>query len=170
MVIMLIFWRNRQKSAQSIYDLSMKISELDNNLKSEDMIKSQVKDIVRRELDTAKSAARITSSSTDKEIPEVLKTIASVNGNAILLNHWHTFYSEVDLCYNGFYSKLVKSYPNMEEREIQLCCMTIAGMETSEIAAIWHLHSASVYKLRTSLRKRLGLTSDADIIKALQEL
>ena len=47
------------------------------------------------------------------------------------------FYKHIDLSFDNFYSMLKENYSCLNEKEMQLCCMMIAGFKTEEIAAIW---------------------------------
>ena len=45
--------------------------------------------------------------------------------------------THIDLSFDNFYSMLKENYSCLNEKEMQLCCMMIAGFKTEEIAAIW---------------------------------
>lgn len=46
------------------------------------------------------------------------------------------FYKHIDLSFDNFYPMLKENYSCLNEKEMQLCCMMIAGFKTEEIAAI----------------------------------
>ena len=49
--------------------------------------------------------------------------------------NWEDFYMLINLLYDGFAEKLQLTYANiLNEKEIQLCCLLKANMETTEIA------------------------------------
>lgn len=74
------------------------------------------------------------------------------------------FYKDIDLSFGGFYSKLTKEYPILNEKELQLCCMLISGFKTDEIAAIWMNSVFSVHKYKINVRNKINAPEGSDII------
>ena len=58
-----------------------------------------------------------------------------------------------------------EKHSSLNEKEIQLCCMMIAGFKTEEIAAIWMQSIFSVHKYKTNIRKKIKAPDGANIIK-----
>ena len=71
---------------------------------------------------------------------KLLKEIEKFNFikyNDLLTIQWNGFCKHIDLSFDNFYSMLKENYSCLNEKEMQLCCMMIAGFKTEEIAAIW---------------------------------
>ena len=71
---------------------------------------------------------------------KLLKEIEKFNFikyNDLLTIQWNCFYKPIDLSFDNIYSMLKENYSCLNEKEMQLCCMMIAGFKTEEIAAIW---------------------------------
>jgi DNA-binding NarL/FixJ family response regulator len=81
--------------------------------------------------------------------------------------HWKSFYEHINITFDNFYTKLTTEFPQLNEKETQLCCMLIAGFKTDEIAAIWLQSVFSVHKTKTSVRKKLGTEQGEDIAEFL---
>lgn len=57
--------------------------------------------------------------------------------NSLLTTQWNNFYKHIDLSFDNFYTLLKDNFSDLNEKELQLCCMMVAGFKTEEIAAIW---------------------------------
>lgn len=57
--------------------------------------------------------------------------------NSLLTTQWDNFYKHIDLSFDNFYTLLKDNFSDLNEKELQLCCMMVAGFKTEEIAAIW---------------------------------
>ena len=71
---------------------------------------------------------------------KLLKEIEKFNFikyNDLLTIQWNSFFFYLYLSFDNFYSMLKENYSCLNEKEMQLCCMMIAGFKTEEIAAIW---------------------------------
>ena len=57
---------------------------------------------------------------------------------------------------DSFYTLLKDNFSDLNEKELQLCCMMVAGFKTEEIAAIWmqSIFSVQNYKLSLEWRSR----------------
>lgn len=87
--------------------------------------------------------------------------------NSLLTTQWDNFYKHIDLLFGNFYTLLKDNFHNLNEKEIQLCCMIIAGFKTEEIAAIWMQSVYSVHKYKTSIRKKTNAPEGCNIIDFL---
>lgn len=70
---------------------------------------------------------------------KLLKEIEKFNFikyNDLLTIQLNSFYKHIDLSFDNFYPMLKENYSCLNEKEMQLCCMMIAGFKTEEIAAI----------------------------------
>ena len=76
----------------------------------------------------------------------------------------------IDLLYDGFAEKLQLPYANiLNEKEIQLCCLLKANMETTEIACIMGQSINTVRTRKTQIRKNIKAPDAADIVAFIEE-
>ena len=87
--------------------------------------------------------------------------------NSLLTTQWDNFYKHIDLSFDNFYTLLKDNFSDLNEKELQLCCMMVAGFKTEEIAAIWMQSIFSVHKYKTNIRKKLKTPEGAKIIAFL---
>ena len=80
---------------------------------------------------------------------------------------WSELYFTMNFLYNDFQVKLADKFTELNEKEIQLCCLLRAGFKSDEIAFVIRLTIYSVHKRKTSIRKKLKLDEREDILEFL---
>ena len=107
----------------------------------------------------------------EKEQPFIEKFNSLFYGEQYTLEiDWNELYLLIDLLYNDFAGKLRNHYSKiLLEKEIQLCCLLKANMDTTEIACVMKQSINTVRTRKTSIRKKLKAPDGADIIIVLEE-
>ena len=164
---LIVYIRIRKKQVYKILSLQRQIDSLE-NLRN---IKDEVKAFIMRDFEIAKKIAilRNTQQVQSAKFIKDLEKHNIIEGNDLLTMNWEQFYKDIDLSFDGFYSKLAKAYPTLNEKELQLCCMLMSGFKTDEIAAIWMNSVFSVHKYKTNVRKKINAQEGANIITFLSE-
>lgn len=164
---LIVYIRIRKKQVYKILSLQRQIDSLE-NLRN---IKDEVKGFIMRDFEIAKKIAilRNTQQVQSAKFIKDLEKHNIIEGNDLLTMNWEQFYKDIDLSFDGFYSKLAKTYPTLNEKELQLCCMLMSGFKTDEIAAIWMNSVFSVHKYKTNVRKKINAQEGANIITFLSE-
>lgn len=71
---------------------------------------------------------------------------------------------------NLFFNKLLKINPNLTSGELKLCYMLVKNMSTKEIAQVTSCTNNSVKVFRSRLRKKLGLSSNENLVSYLKKI
>ncbi|MBB3187400.1 hypothetical protein [Microbacter margulisiae] len=71
--------------------------------------------------------------------------------------------ANVDMLYNQISERLRKQYSNLTSGDILICCLLLAGFESSVITSLLNIQAKSYNMRRTIIRKRLGLAHDMNL-------
>ena len=162
---LLIYINKKRKQAYQIVALHQQIETLEglNNIKDE------AKMFILRDFEVAKQIAmlRYTQKEQSAKFIKELNRFNITQNNSLLTTQWDNFYKHIDLSFDNFYTLLKDNFSDLNEKELQLCCMMVAGFKTEEIAAIWMQSIFSVHKYKTNIRKKLKTPEGANIIAFL---
>ncbi|WP_270671701.1 helix-turn-helix transcriptional regulator [Phocaeicola vulgatus] len=163
---LLIYINKKRKQAYQIVALHQQIETLEglNNIKDE------AKMFILRDFEIAKQIAmlRYTQKEQSAKFIKELNRFNITQNNSLLTTQWDNFYKHIDLSFDNFYTLLKDNFSDLNEKELQLCCMMVAGFKTEEIAAIWMQSIFSVHKYKTNIRKKLKTPEGANIIAFLR--
>lgn len=162
---LLIYINQKKKKAYQIVVLQQQIQALD-GLKD---VRNEAKAFILRDFEVAKRIAmlRYTQKEQCSKLLKDLEKFGFIKNNDLLTTQWNNFYKHIDLSFNGFYTLLKKNFPQLNEKELQLCCMMIAEFKTEEIAAIWMQSIYTVHKYKTNIRKKINAPESCNIISFL---
>ncbi|MDR1371267.1 MAG: hypothetical protein LBJ72_14275 [Dysgonamonadaceae bacterium] len=79
------------------------------------------------------------------------------------------FYRLLNVLHENFLGWLSESFPLLNEKEIQICCLLKAGFDTSNICLILKYVPITIRAKKTAIRKKLGITDGGDIIDFLSK-
>jgi DNA-binding NarL/FixJ family response regulator len=86
-----------------------------------------------------------------------------INANINTQKSWQDFLLNFNEMYPHFFSKLIKTHPNLTETEQKLAAMLLMGLKSKEIAGVLNIALNSVNKGRNRLRKKLELNADTNM-------
>lgn len=163
----LTYFNKKKKQAYRLVALQQQIQALE-NLKS---VKDEAKLFILRDFEVAKQIAmlRYTQKEQSAKLLKEIEKFNFIKYNDLLTTQWNSFYKHIDLSFDNFYSMLKENHSCLNEKEMQLCCMLIAGFKTEEIAAIWMQSIFSVHKYKTNIRKKIKAPDGANIISFLSQ-
>ncbi len=83
---------------------------------------------------------------------------------------WKEFEIRFQDVHTDFYNKLIKQYPDLSPNELKLCAFLRLNMSTKEISSITFQSYNSIIMARHRLRKKLGISSNENLIAFLRQL
>ena len=105
---------------------------------------------------------------------EMLQKIISISNKQTSVESllvWDDLYPIIDNLYDNFYSRMHLGLGNLlTEKEEQLCCLMRAEFTTKEISAITQQSLPTIYKRKTTIRKKLQMEEKEDIIQHIQSI
>ena len=138
-----------------------------------------VRKLMLQQLGVIKTIAG-TPTEANQQLLARLMALNEETANALI--DWPSIYQTIDLVYDGFYTRLVEKYGNVQgsnvqstkeqrpllnEKEIQLCCLLKADFSTKEINMLTRQSLQTIYQRKTQVRQKLSLAEAEDITKIL---
>lgn len=117
-------------------------------------------------LEVSKKLALLSGQPLEKN-KSFLEMYRKVIGEKDIELDWAELYFAMNFLYHDFQVKITDKFPELSEKEIQLCCLLRAGFKSDEIAFVIQLTIYSVQKRKTNIRKKLGLDDREDILEYL---
>lgn len=167
----LFYWILKRRKIHRVYELERKVEALEKLSNDHQTISAELKEILIRDFEITKRIALFQHLQADKNqsFTDKINHLLSINEKNPFEIEWKKFYCNIDRSFDLFYSRLHTRYPQLVEKELQLCCLTRAGFRTDEIAAVWDQSVFSVQKYRSSIRKKLGTEEGANIIEYIEK-
>lgn len=76
---------------------------------------------------------------------------------------WEKAYKAISILYNNLPEKLRRQYPELDEAEIRICCLTYMEVNNTEIATIMRFKINTVQAKKSVIRKKLGIDGYGNI-------
>lgn len=156
----------KRKQALELLALQRRIDAL----KKLEEMQDESKALILRDIEVAKRIVVLkhTQKERSEKLMKELDKLELFKGNKLLATQWKEFYHHINLTFDNFQARLVARYPLLNEKEVQLCCLMVAGFRTEEIAAVWSQSVFTVHKCKTHVRKKIHAPEAADIVAFLK--
>lgn len=144
-------------------------SENISNLNEEEK-ETMLKSFLLQQLDISTKIALLNAQNSDKHKPFLTKFNEIMYGEqrAFKLN-WEELYPLFNMLYKNFVHTLHTEFTVLTEKDIQLCCLLLINLTTSEITLLMEQSINTVHKRKTEIRKKLNMTAGADIASFFKE-
>ena len=83
--------------------------------------------------------------------------------------NWELLYETLNNISNGFFGKLKNKFPQLNESEFQICCLTYVGFNNTEIAIFFNYSINTVPAKKNVIRKKLGIQNYGNIEDFMKE-
>lgn len=122
-----------------------------------------IKSILLHHFDILKKAALLKSlKSEDEQNYRLIKKVNEIVYGQESFN-WSTFYQHMNKINDDLFERLRIKYPQLDETEFRVCCLTYAKLTCSEIGIILDLSPNTIQMKRSSIRKKLGVEAQGNI-------
>ncbi len=172
MIMIIENQRIREKQQKRIHDQEQillseqqKNLEADIELKRKQLTSSTLKFAAQNKLlsSVAKDIKEI-KKHTDKEGTRLVYNLLIKLNHSIIDSGWKEFEMSFENLHSNFSKKLNSDYPDLTPNERRLCAFIRMGMQSKEIAGITQQTQNSIDVARHRLRKKLGISSDDDLV------
>lgn len=76
---------------------------------------------------------------------------------------WEKAYNAISILYDQLPERLRSAYPELDEAEIRLCCLTYMDINNTEIATIMRFKINTIQAKKSVIRKKLGIEGYGNI-------
>ncbi len=153
---------NRQRESDT------KFSSMQSELMSKTLELIQIKDVMgnaHRALSGLKK--EIDRADLKLMLKEILRSL-QVEGPK--KRDWELFHSQLRMYNEPFMEALCKKFPTLSHQEIRIASLLKSGMTTKEIAELFAIQVRTVENHRFSIRKKMQIGPDRDLVSELQNL
>lgn len=93
-----------------------------------------------------------------------------INANLENEEHIQVFEANFERVHHEFFTQLKSTFPDLNQKELQLCAFVRMNLTNKEIASILNISVRGVETARYRLRKRLGMSQEQDMAAFLEKL
>ena len=169
-LIIITFSISRKKKNDQLIENERLIETLQNLCTDQENQQNKFRTLLMSKLETSHKLVQIASQEIPKNI-SFLKMYQEIIGDLQPMElEWEELYQMIDCVYENFHKRLIGNFPELNEKEIQTCCLLRGGFKTDEIAFVMKQTIFSIHKRKTTIRKKLNLEDRSDIIEGIQNL
>ena len=104
---------------------------------------------------------------TSQSIKEMIRDI-DARGQSV--EAWDVFERQLQHLDQEFVAGLMDNYPSLTPAEIRMCLLLTVGMTNKEMASLLNISNRTVDTHRTSIRKKMGLQRQDDLVVVLSKI
>lgn len=137
---------------EMLSEQAIQLQEYNRVLSERDEKNEQLRNFLMDKLDIARKVAQmnVVSSNNTKEFMIQFQKVFGKN-----MMDWENIYPVINDLYNGFVDKIKRIYPDLSNKDLQLCCFVRAGFRSDEQAVLLGYTQNSIRVKRTQLVKKM---------------
>jgi len=101
---------------------------------------------------------------------ERIKLIKELYNNALHIDNWEIFSSEMNHTFNNIVTKLQTEYSTLSRKEISLCCLQLLDIPNADKALLLESTTEGLYKLKQRVAQKINLTSTKELDTHLRNI
>lgn len=160
-IIIALFYRKSQLNKKKALEAEHTIHELQEMAKNYDEKENSFRNILLHHFNILKKAASLEmyiNEDNKKRDQHLLKVINEIVYGQETLN-WDLLYETMNQLHSGFFERLRNKFPQLDETEFKICCLSYTKFSSSEISIIMKLSVNTVQMKRSSIRKKIGVST-----------
>ena len=160
------------KNREKIKQIEQNLEVMNEMLSEYSENKNSLRDILLEQLDLAKKIAQINKMPSNNARNTLKDNYFATFGKNISDKlDWNNLYLVIDSLYDGFTKKIKNKFPELSEKELQMCCLFRADFKAEEITILQGYDNLdSTYSQKNKLRKKLGFSRMKEFLDFLKKL
>lgn len=171
LLIGLAFYRYRVINKEKLLDAQQKIFQLKELANSYDEKEVSQRNVLLEHFNILKKAALVEGYMKDEEKKQGEKLLKKFNeivyGQDTI--DWNKIMETMNHLSKNFPDKIKKAYPQLDDTEFKICCLTEAGLANMEIAIILGLSVNTIQMKKSNIRRKLKIEGYGNIIEYLKK-
>ena len=167
MVMGFVIYRKHIKNKEAMANAEETIYHLKDIVDNYDEKENSFKKVLFQHFDIFKKIALLESHLIEEEKKQGRRLLKKVNDIVYNENSldWNMLYDTLNKLYKGFPDLLRIKYPELDETEVRICCLTYADLNNSEIALILGFSINTIQRKKSAIRKKLGIEGYGNIVE-----
>jgi tetratricopeptide (TPR) repeat protein len=170
-VLFFFFYKRSMQNEKELLEVEQKIYQLKELSRSFDEKENSFRNILLKHFGILTKTTLLEGYLSDEEKRKEQHLLKKFNeivyGQGNL--DWGILYRLMDELYDGFLDKLIKRFPQLDETELQICCLSCAKFNNTEIAIMMKYHVSTIHMKKSVIRKKIGIKNFANIQNFLNE-
>jgi len=172
LVILFFFFRRRSvQNKKELLEAEQKIDQLQELARSFNEKENSFRNILIRHFGILKKAALLEGYLRENERKQGQHLLKKFN--EIVYGQedpdWDQLYSAMNDLSHGFPDRLKNKFPQLDESEFRICCLSCAGLANTEIAIILKYSINTIQAKKSSIRKKLGIKTFGNLHDFFEE-
>lgn len=170
-ILIIIFFWIQAKDKRALNDAEKKAYQMKLLADSYDKEKSSMRNIILDHFNILKKTALIDAYMRDEEKKQGQKILKKVNETVYGKDcfDWDKTFETLNHLYDNMVNKMKVKYPELDESEFKICCLTYAELNNTEISIIMGFKVNTVQAKKYSVRKKLGIHGYGNLIEFFRE-
>ena len=165
-------YRKNSKNKAALVDAENKINQLKDIADNFDEKEDSFRKIIFEHFDILRKVAILETTLKEDEKKQGQKLLRKFNEIVYKQEtlDWNMLYQSMNHLYNNFPDSLRGLYPQLDETDIKLCCLTYAGLSNTEIAVVMELSVNTIQMRKSAIRKKLSIEGYGNFMDFFQKL
>jgi len=169
-IIALYFWRV-VKHKKVLLAAEQRAYQMKLLAESYDQEKQSMRNIILEHFQVLKKTALIDTYMREDERKQGQKFVKKINEAVYGQDSfdWDKTFMTLNHLYDNIVDKMLAKYPELDESEFKICCLTYADLNNTEISIIMGFKVNTIQAKKYSVRKKLGIDGYGNIVEFLKE-
>lgn len=171
LAICLAFYRYRTINKEKLMDAQQKIFQLKDLANSYDEKEVSQRNVLLEHFNILKKAALVEGYMKEEEKKQGEKLLRKFNEIVYGQDSidWSKILETMNHLSKNFPDKIKEAYPQLDDTEFKICCLTEAGLANMEIAIILGLSVNTIQMKKSNIRKKLNIEGYGNIVEYLKK-
>lgn len=165
LVLLFVFYRKNTKNKNELKEANTNMAQLQEMAEGYKEEKKSFRNVVLQHFDVLKKVALMDKHLNGDEKKQGSKLLKKFNEIVYKQEKfdWNMMYDAMKHAYNNFPENLRKLYPQLDESEVRICCLTYGELNNTDISILMQLSINTIQSKKSTIRKKMGIEGYGNI-------